>query len=113
MICGIQNIAGIEELYGEAGAHNVLSSFQNMVVFRLNDYDTRQFVICRLGENYSNHSISAQQQNLNIQREGHTVEDWQLLSLQLGEAVIALAGEAPFLFTLPKYSFTGGDIREQ
>ncbi|MFR5701598.1 MAG: hypothetical protein ACLUD0_06815 [Eubacterium ramulus] len=27
--------------------------------FKLCDYDTRQFVVNRLGENYQNHSISA------------------------------------------------------
>ena len=106
MLCGLQNTAGMEDLYGDFGARNMLSSFQNMVVFRLNDHDTRQFVIRRMGENYSNHSISPQQKNLNIQREGHTVEDWQLMSLRPGEAVVALAGESPFLFTMPKYQST-------
>lgn len=103
MMCGIQNISGLENQYGEAGAKNILSSFQNMIVFRLDDYDTRQFIVNRMGMNYCNYSFSAQQKNLNIQREGYTVEDWQLRSLKLGEAVISLAREAPFLFTIPKY----------
>lgn len=103
MMCGLQNMAGLEELYGEAGAKNVLSSFQNIVVFKVNDSDTRQFVVNRLGENYSNYSVCAQQENLNLQREGHIVEEWHLLSLQLGEAVVSLAGEAPFLFKMPLY----------
>lgn len=103
MMCGLQNTCGLEEQYGEAGAKNILSSFQNMAAFRTNDYDTRQFVINRLGENYQNFSFSAQQENLNIQRAGHTVEDWNLLELQNGEAVVSLAGENPFLFTMPLY----------
>lgn len=103
VMCGLQNICGLEEQYGEAGAKNILSSFQNMIAFRTNDYDTRQFVINRLGENYQNFSLSVQQENLNIQREGHTVEDWNLLKLKNGEAVVSLAGEEPFLFTMPLY----------
>ena len=103
LMCGLQNIAGIKEVYGEAGADNVLSSFQNLITFKLCDYDTRQFVVNRLGENYQNFSVSPQQNNLDIQREGHTVEDWQLLNLGLGEAVISLQDEKPFLFTMPKY----------
>lgn len=103
IICGSQNIEGFESLYGEAGAKNMLSSFQNIVAFKVTDYDTRQFLIQRLGENYINHSISAQQQSLNVQREGHTIEDWQLLSLQKGEAVVSLAWEDPFLFKMPLY----------
>ena len=104
VMCGLQNICGLEEQYGEAGAKNILSSFQNMVAFRSNDYDTRQFVINRLGENYQNFSFSAQQDNLNIQRAGHTVEDWNMLKLKNGEAVVSLMGEDPFLFTMPLYS---------
>lgn len=103
VMCGLQNTCGLEEQYGEAGAKNILSSFQNMVAFRTNDYDTRQFVIYRLGENYQNFSLSAQQANLNIQRAGHTVEDWNILKLKNGEAVVSLAGEDPFLFTMPLY----------
>ena len=49
-MCGLQNIMGLEDLYGEDGAKNILASFQNMVVFRVNDFDTRQFVIQRLGK---------------------------------------------------------------
>jgi type IV secretory pathway TraG/TraD family ATPase VirD4 len=103
VMCGLQNTCGLEEQYGEAGARNILSSFQNMVAFRLNDYDSRQFVINRLGENYQNFSLSVQQKNFNIQRAGHTVEDWNLLKLKNGEAVVSLACEAPFLFTMPLY----------
>lgn len=103
VMCGLQNTCGLEEQYSEAGAKNILSSFQNMVAFKSNDYDTRQFVINRLGENYQNFSLSAQQANLNIQRAGHTVEDWNLLKLKNGEAVVSLTGEDPFLFTMPLY----------
>jgi hypothetical protein len=71
--------------------------------FKLCDYDTRQFVVNRLGENYQNHSISAQQNNLNVQREGHTVEEWQLMNLGIGEAVVSLQDEKPFLFQMPNY----------
>lgn len=103
MMCGLQNTCGLEEQYGAAGAKNILSSFQNMVAFRINDYDTRQFVINRLGENYQNLSFSAQQTNLNIQRKGHTVEDWNLLKLRIGEVIVSLAGEDSFLFNMPLY----------
>ena len=34
MMCGLQNICGLEEQYGKTGARNILSSFQNMVAFR-------------------------------------------------------------------------------
>lgn len=103
ILCGLQNIPGLEDIYGEAGAKRILASFQNIITFRVSDYDTRQFIINRLGENYQNLSFSAQQENVHIQREGHTVEDWDILSLKLGEAIVSLKDEKPFLFTMPKY----------
>lgn len=103
ILCGLQNISGVSNLYGEAEAKNVLASFQNIITFRLTDFDTRQFVINRLGENYQNLSFVAEQKNIHTQREGHTVEDWDLIGLKLGEAVMSLKDERPFLFSMPKY----------
>lgn len=103
MLCGLQNISGVSNLYGEAGAKNVLASFQNIITFRLTDFDTRQFVIHRLGENYQSLSFVEEQENIHTQREGHTVEDWDLIGLKLGEAVVSLKDESPFLFSMPKY----------
>lgn len=103
IMAGIQNIQGLIDTYGEAGAKNMLASFQTIFAFKLIDYDTRQFLINRLGENYQNISFSAQQKNVQAQRAGHTVEDWNLLGLKRGETVVTLANEKPFLFTMPKY----------
>lgn len=103
MLCGLQNVSGLEDRYGETGAKSVLASFQNVIGFHTCDYETRRFLIDRLGTNYQNISFSAQMENLNIQREGHTVEDWDILSLGLGDAIVSLKGEKPFLFTFPKY----------
>lgn len=103
VLCGLQNVSGLADAYGETGAKKVLASFQNIISFHNSDYDTRCFLMNRFGTNYSNTSFSAQQENVNIQREGHTVEDWDILSLKLGEAIVSLKDERPFLFTLPKY----------
>lgn len=103
ILAGLQNISGVANLYGEAGAKNNLSSFQNIISFNITDYDTRQFVVNRLGENYQNYSFSGQQKDLNIQRAGHTVEDWDLINLGLGEAIVSIKDEKPFFFKMPKY----------
>lgn len=103
VLCGLQNVSGLEELYGEAGARNILSAFQNMIVFRTIDPKSREYVIGRMGENYQGLDFSAQQTNLHIQRAGHTIEDWDLMNLANGEAVMSLVGERPFLFTLPMF----------
>ena len=103
ILCGLQNVSGLSDVYGETGAKRVLASFQNIISFHNTDYDTRQFLIDRLGSNYQNISYSAQQMNHHVQREGHTIEDWDILSLKLGEAVVSLKDEKPFFFTMPKY----------
>lgn len=103
MMAGMQNISAVEELYGEAGAKNILAGFQNIFAFKITDYDTRQFLIRRLGENYQNVSFTAQNENVNVQRTGYTLEEWDLLNLKLGQAAVSLANEPPFLFRMPKY----------
>lgn len=103
VLAGLQNISSVEELYGEAGAKNILAGFQNIFAFKLTDYDTRQFLVNRLGENYQNISFAAQNENANVQRNGHCLEEWHLQDLRLGDAVVSLEGEKPFLFKFPKY----------
>lgn len=103
ILCGLQNVSGLADAYGEIGAKKVLASFQNIVAFHNSDYDTRCFLMDRMGTNYKNISFSALQENIHVQREGHTVEDWDILSLKLGQAIVSLKNESPFLFTLPKY----------
>lgn len=104
LLAGLQNISAIEEIYGEAGAKNILAGFQNIICFNVSDYNTRQFVINRLGVNYENISFSAQNNSINVQREGHCVEEWVLLDLKRGMAVVSLAEKSPFLFSFPKYN---------
>lgn len=103
ILCGLQNVSGLADVYGEIGAKKVLSSFQTMIAFHNSDADTRDFLVERFGKNYTITSVSVQQENLTIQREGHTVEDWDILALKLGEAIVGLKFEDPFLFSMPKY----------
>ncbi len=103
ILCGLQNFSSLADIYEEIGAKRVLSSFQNIVAFHNADYDTRCFLMNRFGANYQNLSFSSQQSNIHTQREGHTVEDNDILSLGLGEAIVRLKNEAPFFFQMPRY----------
>ena len=71
---GLQNISAIENIYGEAGAKNILAGFQNIFAFKITDHETRRFMVDRLGENYQNLSFRAGLKDLSIQRSGHTVK---------------------------------------
>jgi type IV secretory pathway TraG/TraD family ATPase VirD4 len=105
VLAGLQNISSLKDIYGEAGAQDILAGFQNIFAFKITDYETRQFLTKRLGETYQNYSFSVQNDNTNVQRAGHTVEDWDIqeLDMEKGRAIVALAGERPFLFHMPKY----------
>ena len=103
ILCGLQNVSGLADVYGETGAKKVLASFQTMIAFHNSDAHTRDFLVERFGKNYTITSAAVQQENLTIEREGHTVEDWDILSLKRGEAIVGLKFEDPFLFSMPKY----------
>ena len=66
ILCGLQNFSGAVDIYGEYGAKRMLSTFQNLIAFRVSDFDTRQFISNRFGLNYQNHSFSAQQNPVHI-----------------------------------------------
>ena len=104
VLCGAQNINALQEIYGEAGAKNILAGFQNIACFRLADSETRQFIAERFGKNYQNISFSAQGSSLQIQREGHCLEDWDIQHLDCGQAAILTPAGNPFLFRFPKYN---------
>ena len=93
----------LQKMLEGANIKRVLSSFQNIVAFHNADYDTRCFLMNRFGANYQNLSFSSQQSNIHTQREGHKVEDNDILSLGLGEAIVSLKNEAPFFFRMPQY----------
>lgn len=103
VICGLQNYSAAEAVYGEAQTKNIMAGFQSILCYRLTDLCSRQYMTGRLGENYRNISFSAQNDSVNVQREGHCVEDWDIMNLERGQAVVLLEDEAPFIFKFPKY----------
>ena len=102
-IFGLQNISAIEAIYGEAEFKNIMAGFQSVIGFNVTDHASKQFLAERSGQNYVNYSFTAQNNNLNTQREGYCVEPWDIQKLKCGQAAVMLADEKPFLFTFPEY----------
>lgn len=98
LICGLQSIRQLYDIYGEDRAKAMLSGFMNCFCFQAEDYDTRQFIVDRFGETYENLHFTVGTEPINTQREGHTVEDWDVLKLDIGQAYIKLNMYKPFLF---------------
>ena len=104
LMVGIQNISQIYEAYGEERAKSILSGLLTTVCFRVNDGDSREYIKNIHGKNIKmNIYNSVQSKGLaeNI-RDSYVVEDWDISRLGLGEAIIGLPGQEPFLFKFNK-----------
>jgi type IV secretory pathway TraG/TraD family ATPase VirD4 len=104
LMVGIQNISQIYEAYGEERAKSILSGLLTTVCFRVNDGDSREFIKNIHGKNIKQNiynSVQTHSLSENI-KDSYVVEDWDISRLGLGEAIIGLPGQEPFLFKFNK-----------
>jgi type IV secretory pathway TraG/TraD family ATPase VirD4 len=104
VFAGIQSIEQLYEIYGQSRGRNIAAGFSSVYAFRSNDTATREFVSGLFGKNI----VLEQYQRLDNQmveekRNGQTVEDWELNSLKIGEAVVGLPFSQPFRFHFDMY----------
>ncbi len=107
IIAGLQSIDQLHSVYKDntAAADNIISGFSSVIAFRPSDSATRSYISKLHGRKI----ILEQYEQLNgqlkdIRSDGNIVEDWDILNLVRGEAVIGLAGTAPFTFKFRRYS---------
>jgi len=103
VIAGLQTINQLYDVYGEERGKTLAAGFMNSFCFQTFDLDTRKFVTERFGENYINLSFHSLVAPVHSQRAGHTVEDWDVLGLRVGEAFVNLSGHTPFRFYFKEY----------
>jgi type IV secretory pathway TraG/TraD family ATPase VirD4 len=110
-VIGIQNLDQIYEVYsskngaGNSRAKAILSGFFTVFSFRVNDNESRSFIQGLSGKNrkmevYSSSTPGKPNQE-NI-RDGNVIEDWNISSLGLGEAIVSVLGYPPFKFKFNK-----------
>lgn len=107
-ICaGLQSINQVYDLYGDARGKSILSGFSNLFCFRTGDAETAKFVRDHFGNQYSLISYWPKgSERINVQREGNTVEQWDVLNLDRGSAIVDLwfpKPVPPFVFPFGKY----------
>lgn len=95
VFAGLQSIEQITENYGESRGKNIIAGFSSVFSFRANDETTRQFTVGKYGKNYVIEQYDYEHKEKRI---GNVVEDWELGTLQKGEAVIGLCDYPPFKF---------------
>lgn len=98
VFAGLQSIDQIYAGYGEERGKAILSGFMNSFCFQTPDSHSRKYIMERFGENCCQLTYRTRNEPVSIQREGHAVEDWDILNLAIGQAAVDLVGEKPFLF---------------
>jgi len=104
VFAGVQSIEQLYEIYGQSRGRNIAAGFSSVYAFRSNDAATRDFISGLFGKNI----VLEKYQRLDNQiveekRNGQTVEDWDLNSLKVGEAVVGLPFSQPFRFYFDAY----------
>ena len=102
VIAGLQSITQLYDAYGEEKGKVIAAGFMNSFCFQTWDLESRQFISERFGANYQNLSYYYDGKPIILQRDGNVVEDWDILNLEVGEALINLTQQKAIRF---KYKF--------
>lgn len=93
LIVGIQSYAQLKRIYGDAGAENILASFNNLIAFKPNDEETRSKLKERCGKREFTVTPIC-----DVIPGGDVVTDNDLNKLQTAEAIMMLDNTPPFFF---------------
>jgi len=104
VFAGVQSIEQLYEIYGQSRGRNIAAGFSSVYAFRSNDTATREFISGLFGKNI----VLERYQRLDNQmteekRNGQTVEDWDMNTLKVGEAIVGLPFSQPFRFHFDMY----------
>ena len=104
IIAGIQSMEQLYEVYGEIGGRNIASGFQTTICFHTNNQATREYISGIHGTNYMAIQHTGASNNLQESiRDGCAVEDWEIVNLCQGEAIVGLPFEKPIIFKFERY----------
>lgn len=110
VVAGIQNITQLYDIYGMSRGAVIASGFSNLFAFKTIDAESRDYVSKVFGKNYYSMSyFNSADEFVDENREGHSVEDWELMDLGIGRAVVGLANHRPFYFSFEEYISKRGE----
>ena len=99
VFAGLQSIEQLYEIYGQSRGRNIAAGFSSIYAFRANDVATRDYVTGLFGKNIVLEKYQRlDNQMIEDKRNGQTVEDWDMNSLKVGEAIVGLPFSQPFRF---------------
>lgn len=105
VMAGIQSIDQLYDIYGKEKGSVIASGFGSIFAFHTNDSSSRDYITKRFGTNMMIYEYSDTMKNriISNERDGNTVEEWDQMELGLGQAIIGLGYDAPFLFQFKRY----------
>ena len=104
VVAGLQSIDQLYANYGEDRGKTIAAGFMSCFCFHTPDASSRRYITNRFGENFGQLVFHANGQPVSSPKEGHTVEDWDVLSFPVGMAAVDLVGEKPFLYRFAEYN---------
>ena len=105
VMAGIQSIDQLYDAYGKDKGAVIASGFGSIFAFHTNDGSSRDYITKRFGPNLMIYEYNDVTHNRisSSERDGNTVEEWDQLNLGLGQAVIGLGYDVPFLFQFDRF----------
>lgn len=104
-IVGLQNVDQMTSAYGESSASSLLSGFSTKLCFKVNDKNSREFVRGLYGENVKQQAYTSAVNTKGLSetvRTGNVIEDKDICSLKVGEAIVCIMDNEPFKFKFSK-----------
>lgn len=104
VFAGLQNVEQLFETYSESRGRSILAGFSNLFMFHNDDPSTLKYLTERSG----NCVVLDEYQDIKGQlsegkpRVANSIEGWNLISLNPGEAIVSLAFGMPFGFKFEK-----------
>ena len=105
ILAGLQSVDQLTANYhNEARAHNAIAGFSTVIAFRTLDFSTREYISNLFGKNIVIETFEQSDGTVNYdKRGGFVVEDWDILKLRTGEAVVCMPESHPFKFKFDIY----------
>lgn len=100
VIAGLQSVNQIYSCYGRERGGSILGGFASLFAMKCSDPESRQYISERMGRNVVGYRyFDPSNEPVVRERDGYTVEDWDQMKLQKGEAFISIPSQdEPFKF---------------
>lgn len=101
VIAGIQNVGQVDNTYTPALSQSILSGFGTYFSFKLFDEKSRRIISERHGKNKIKESMLSTNLEKGMSDNvvvGNVIEDWDVVRLNVGQCIVSMLNEDPFLF---------------